>query len=90
MFGNLSNIELGSYSIVDVYINLTAYHKLDQVTNAGKGLHSFTSWLNLSAFCGIGVHSGVIEEVFRRCQGVLRSISGCLGCILCQKRLRLS
>jgi len=28
--------------------------------------------------------------VSRRCQGVLRSIRGCSGCILCQKRLGLS
>ena len=33
--------------------------------------------------------SGGGQEVFRICQGVLRSIRGCLGCILCQKRLRL-
>jgi len=28
--------------------------------------------------------------VFRRCRGVLRSIRGCSGWILCQKRLKLS
>ena len=28
--------------------------------------------------------------MFRRCKGALRSIRGCLGCISCQKRLRLS
>jgi hypothetical protein len=57
---------------------------------AGACLHSSTFRLNLSAFCGIGVPVGVVEEVFRRCQGVLRSIRGCSGCVLCQKQLRLS
>ena len=36
------------------------------------------------------VLAGVVQGVLRRCQGVLRSVSGCSGCILCQKRLRLS
>ena len=36
----------------------------------GRGLHSFAFQLNLSAFCGIGVHVGVVEGVYRRCQGV--------------------
>jgi hypothetical protein len=26
----------------------------------GRGLHSSIFWLNLSAFCGTGVHSGVV------------------------------
>jgi hypothetical protein len=56
----------------------------------GRGSHSSTSQLNLSAFCGIGVHLVVVYGVFRRCQGVLRSIRGCSGCIMCQKRHRLS
>jgi len=56
----------------------------------GRGLHSSTFRLNLSALCGMWVHAGVVEGVFRRCQGVIRIIRGCLGCISCQKRLRLS
>ena len=54
-----------------------------------RGLHSSTVRLNLSAFCRIGVHSRIVEWVFRRCQGVFRSIRGCSGCILCHKRFRL-
>ena len=50
---------------------------------AGRGSHSSTFRLNLSAFCGIGLHLGVVEGVFERCQGVFRSIRGCSGCILC-------
>jgi len=57
---------------------------------ARRGLHSSTFRLNFSAFCGIGMHSGVVLGVFRRCQGVARSIKGCSECIFCQKWLRLS
>ena len=46
----------------------------------GRGLHSSTFRLNLCAFYGIGVHVGVVEGVFRRCQWVLRSCRGCSGC----------
>jgi hypothetical protein len=49
---------------------------LVQLCDAGRGLHSSTFRLSLS--------------VFRRCQGVSRNTRGCLDCILCQKRLRLS
>ena len=53
----------------------------------GRGLHSPTFQLNLSALCGIGGAS-------RGCLGGVREVSGgikgCLRCILCQKRLRLS
>jgi len=45
----------------------------------GRGLHSFTFRLNLSAFCGIGVNVGVDAGVFRRCQGVFRRCQGVLG-----------
>ena len=38
----------------------------------GRGLHSSTFRLNISAFCGTGVHMLVVEGVFRRCQGVFR------------------
>ena len=31
----------------------------------GRGLHSSTFRLNLSAFCRIGVHSGIVWEVSR-------------------------
>ena len=47
---------------------------------SGRGLHSSTR-LNLSGFCGIGVLVALVEGVFRRCQGVFRSIRGCSGCI---------
>jgi hypothetical protein len=53
-------------------------------------VNSSTFRLNSSAFFGIGVNLGVVLGVFRRCLGVLMSIRGCSGCILCQKRLRLS
>ena len=49
----------------------------------GRGLHSFTFQLNVSAFCGIGgalrVCLGVILRVFRRCRGVLVSGGGLMG-----------
>jgi len=51
-----------------------------------RGLHSSTFRLNLSAFCGIGI----VQGVFARFQGVLTSPGGCSGCVLRQKRLRLS
>jgi len=60
------------------------------VAPLARGLLSSTFRLNLSAFCGIWVHLGVVQGLFRRCQGVFRSIRGCAGCTLCQKRLRLS
>ena len=53
----------------------------------GRGLHTPTFRLNVSAFCGIG---GAING----CSGGVRQAFGdirpCHGCILCQKRLRLS
>ena len=39
---------------------------------AGRGLHSSTFRLNLSASCGIGVRLRDVHGVFRRCQGVFR------------------
>ena len=76
-------------------VTLTAYGDAPSVfttctLDRGRCLHSSTFRFILSAFCGIGVHLGVVFGVIRRCQGVLRCIRGCLGCILCQKRLRLS
>jgi len=53
-------------------------------------VHSSTLRFNLSAFCGIGVHVGVLQGVFRRCQGALKSSRRYWGCFLCQKWLRLS
>jgi hypothetical protein len=54
---------------------------------AGRGLHSSTFWLNLSAFCGTGA-------AFMGCLGgiwaVTRGVRGCLGCYLCQIWLSLS
>jgi len=52
-----------------------------------RGLHSSTFWLNLSAFCGIG---GACRGGLGGVQEMLGGIRGCAGCILCQKRLRLS
>ena len=53
----------------------------------GRGSHLSTFRLNVSAFYGIGGairgYQGVDEEVFG-------AIMRCPGCILCQKRLRLS
>jgi len=54
----------------------------------GRGLHSSTFRLNVSAFYGIG-------SAFRGCftggvQGVSGGLRGCPRCVLCQKRLRLS
>ena len=49
----------------------------------GRGLHSFTFLLNVSAFCAIGgalrVCLGVILRVFIRCRGVLGGIGGLKG-----------
>jgi len=61
----------------------------------GRGLHSSTFQLNVSAFCGIGVAwrvcLGVIMRViFRRCRGDVGGSWGCTGCISCQIRLRFS
>jgi len=53
----------------------------------GRGLHSFIIQLNLSTFHWRGdAFSGCLMDVC----AVLGGIRGCLGCILCQKRLRLS
>ena len=53
----------------------------------GRGLHSSTFQLSVSAFCGI-------KSAFRGClwddHEVLGNTRGSLGCILRQKRLRLS
>jgi len=53
----------------------------------GRGSHSSTFQLNVSAFCGIGVS-------FRGCKGGVKQVTGgirgFIGCILCKKRLRLS
>jgi hypothetical protein len=50
----------------------------------GRGLHSSTFRLNVSAFSGMG---DAFRDCFGGCAGVCRR---CLGCILCQKRLKLS
>jgi len=53
----------------------------------GRGLHSSTFWLNVSAFCGIGVtFGGCVGGAYE----VWAVLGGCLACIWCQKRLRLS
>jgi hypothetical protein len=54
----------------------------------GRGLHSSTFRLNVSAFCVLG---GAFRSRLRGVWQVAKGISkGCLGCILCQKGLRLS
>ena len=53
----------------------------------GRGLHSSTFRLNVSAFCGI---RGACWGCLGGDQDVSGGMRGCLGCILCQKRLRLS
>ena len=54
---------------------------------AGGGLHSSAFWHNVSALFEIG-------DAFRGCvwgvQGVFRGHWGWTGCIVCQKRLKLS
>jgi len=56
-------------------------------TDTGRNLHSSTCWLNLSAFCGTGAACG---GCLGGVQVMLGDIRGCLGFILCQKRLKLS
>jgi len=53
----------------------------------GRGSHSSTFRLNVSAFCGTG---GAVGGCLGGVLEVLRVMRGCLECILCQKRLRLS
>jgi hypothetical protein len=57
------------------------------VSIVGRGLHSSTFRLNVSAVCGIG---GAFRCCLRGERGVSGGIRGCLGYISCQKRLRLS
>jgi hypothetical protein len=52
----------------------------------GRGLHSFTSQLNLSAVFGIG---GARRDCVTRVKGVLGGVDG-LGVFVCQTRLKLS
>ena len=42
----------------------------DGARRGGRGLHSSTFQLNLSACCVTGVHLGGVDGVFRRCQGI--------------------
>jgi hypothetical protein len=53
----------------------------------GRGLHSSTFQLSLSAFCGIG---GAFRGCLGGVQGVSGGIRGWLRYILYQKRFRLS
>ena len=65
--------------------------KAAAVRPRARGLHSSTFQLNGSAFCGMG---GAFKDLLKGCLGgvceVLGGIRRWLGCILCQKRLRLS
>ena len=54
---------------------------------AGRGLHSFTFRLNLSTLCGIG---GACRGCSVGVYGDFGGMRDCVGCILCQNRLRLS
>jgi len=54
------------------------------LSNLGRGLHSLTSQLNLSAFYGMGAaRRGCVAHV----KGVLGGVKGVFGC---QTRLKLS
>jgi len=53
----------------------------------GRGLHSSTSKLNVSASRGIG---GAFRGSFSGVWEVLGNIKGCIGCIVYKKRLKLS
>ena len=53
----------------------------------GRGLHSSTSRLSVSAFCGLG---GEFRGSLGGVQKVSGMFGGVLGCMFCQKRLRLS
>jgi hypothetical protein len=53
----------------------------------GRGSHSSTFRLNLSAFCGKG---GALGGCLGGVQGVSGVIRAWLGCVLCPKWLRLS
>jgi len=52
-----------------------------------RGLHSFTSQLNLSALNGIG---GARRGCVARAKGVLGGVEGVQGVFVCRKRLKLS
>jgi len=52
-----------------------------------RGSHSSTFRLNVSAFYGTG---GAFRDCLGGFKGVSGGIMGYYGCILCQKRLRLS
>ena len=43
---------------------------------AGRGLHSSTFRLNVSALCGIGVHFGGLSGIFRWCPVGVRGYEG--------------
>jgi hypothetical protein len=75
-------------SVRDTYLESIFSGRFKLATDPdGRGLHSSTFRLNLSASCGIG-------GAFRCCLGgvweVSRGVRACSGCVLCQKRLRLS
>ena len=53
----------------------------------GRGVHSFTSQLNLSALYGIG---GARRGCVARVKGVLGGVYGVKGVSVCQARLKLS
>jgi len=55
--------------------------------DSGRGLHSFTSQLNLSAFYGMG---DARRDYGARVKGVLGGVYGVYGVFVCQTRLKLS
>ena len=44
----------------------------------GRGIHSFTFQLNVSAFCDVG---GCVEGLSRGCLAVEGGVMVCLGCV---------
>ena len=70
---------------------------LPAVVLTGRGLHASSCQLNVSTVGGIRGTEWGCQVGFRACVGVLSEyqgvpwgIRGCLGCFLCEKRLRLS
>jgi hypothetical protein len=53
----------------------------------GRGLHSSTLQLNFSALCVTG---GAVRGCLGGVQEVWGGIKGCLGYVLCEKRLKLT
>jgi len=79
-----------SFMSESLQYSLSAWYVDMRPKPMSRSLHSSTFRLNLSTFCGMGVHVGMFRGCLGGVRGLLRSIRGCSGCILCQKRPRLS